>query len=38
MRFILFLFDASLLIAIGVIIYTAYAAGKNSRKEKKELK
>jgi hypothetical protein len=38
MRLILFLFDATLLIAAGTIIYTAYIAGKNSRKEKKELK
>lgn len=38
MRLILFILDAMILISAGTIIYTAYIAGKNSRKEKKELK
>lgn len=36
MRLILFGLDAAILIAAVSIIYTAYVAGKNSRKGKKE--
>ena len=36
MRLILFLFDATILVAMVSIIYTAYVAGKNSRKGKEK--
>lgn len=36
MRLILFLFDAAILVAAVSIIYTAYIAGKDSRKGKEK--
>ena len=34
MRFLLFIFDAAILVAIALVIYAAYLAGKDSKSKK----
>lgn len=36
MRFLLFVFDAAIIVAIALTLYAAYLAGKDSKSKKEE--